>query len=464
MATFKPAANLAADTTYTATISDSVRSSSGDKINLPYSWSFTTSTSTITGTPDASFGSGGMVIINGCEEGNALATDSFGRILVAGSSGSTSDFKYHMTVWRYNSDGTPDGSFGSGGMSKQNGSAAGGRSDAIFHDNVTSIVLTSDNKILVLGLSYDPNEKIIMVVWRLNPDGSLDTSFKSSGIWLNPGPTIAGQACSSVTIDDTGKMLAVGTVTIPATVPSPADLYYMIVSRYNPDGTLDKSFSDGTHEGYSIYPGEGSAVTIDINQKILVIGSVRENAASSSGIRVWWVNSDGKLEQTFDASDNNANGMFKIDSSGAILFGGLIYGSGPAIWKFNPDLNLDTTFGQGGIVHFGGEPNERVGPPVFIALDAAGRILATRTKVILTRIEYSTDHFKYYIESSRLNSNGTTDESFGSNGKIIYPDYSPPEDMGLESMGITTDLYRRILVLGKSIQGSSTPVTIFRYK
>ena len=468
MATFKPAANLVADTTYTATISDSVRSSGGDKMDLPYSWSFTTSTSTISGTPDASFGSDGMVIMGSQGKGSAIAVDNFGRILVAGSYFDTSDIKYHTAVWRYNPDGTPDGSFGNGGLSIQKNSVAGG----IHPDVASSMVLDSDNKILVAGYSYDPSEKRVMSIWRLNPDGSLDTSFNSSGIVLHPGPTeeVAGWVWaeigdSSITIDPADRILVTSQTTLRRTDPG-MEYYYMVAWRYNPDGSLDSSFSDGTHEGFVVYPGGGNAIATYSAGKVLVVGSAYEHTNSTLGMRIWLIGADGKLERSSDTLGDKAGSVScaKIDSSGAILVGGTHFGTGGAIWKFDPYGTLDTTFGQGGIADLVGDLNERTGGPVFITLDSAGRILAARTKTIGTLSGGGTEIFKNYIETSRLNSNGSTDESFGSNGKIVYPDYSPPEDINIESKGIITDLYGRILVLGESIQGSSTPTTIFCYK
>jgi uncharacterized delta-60 repeat protein len=466
-ATFVPLSNLISNNTYNATISDSVKESNGKKLDAPYSWSFITSSATITGTPDASFGSGGTAIIDPGAE--VFAVDNSGRIIVAGTH-LKDDLTFHMAVWRYNPDGTPDINFGTGGISLQPSPVAGGRNDGNLHDSASAIILDSDERILVAGYGYDPDEKRVMAVWRLDPDGSLDTSFNGSGVVLHPGPTeeVSGWvwkgiegSVASIALDPANRILITSRITkMTALGISPInEEYYMITCRYNPNGSPDSSFSDGTHEGFVLYPGSGNALAANSSGKILVAGSTYEYIRASTGMRIFQINSDGKLAQTTDLFDDRAGDGFciKVDSSDAILVGGSRHSAGGAIWKFDPSGNLDATFGQSGIVDLG---NGRV----YITLDSAGRILGTRLKIILTRRVGDTDHYQYFIDTCRLLPNGTTDESFGIDGKIIYPDYSPPEDIVIVTWGIQTDLYGRILVLGKSIQGSSPQNSIFRYK
>jgi uncharacterized delta-60 repeat protein len=71
------------------------------------------------GSPDASFGSGGIVLTS-IGDGDDVAASAIslqpgGRIVVAGHA--TDAGGTDMMVARYNSDGSPDGSFGSGGVS-----------------------------------------------------------------------------------------------------------------------------------------------------------------------------------------------------------------------------------------------------------------------------------------------------------------------------------------------------------
>ena len=133
------------------------------------------------GTIDWGFGSGGVVVFDGATvqrarcEGKAIALDSSGRILVAGSSLSVNS--WDMAIWRYEGDGILDESFGDGGMVFHN-NAAGGNS----WDIGESIVIDSSGRILVTGKSDNSRKNPDMVIWRYNPDGTLDEGFGQGGV------------------------------------------------------------------------------------------------------------------------------------------------------------------------------------------------------------------------------------------------------------------------------------------
>lgn len=70
------------------------------------------------GTLDGSFGKEGLVVRSesaralGPAEGHAIVLDSSGRILVTGPRRDAMGFMYAMFIRRYSPDGTPDQSFG----------------------------------------------------------------------------------------------------------------------------------------------------------------------------------------------------------------------------------------------------------------------------------------------------------------------------------------------------------------
>jgi uncharacterized delta-60 repeat protein len=133
----------------------------------------------VDGSLDASFGSGGMLtttVPDGFgEAAKSVKIQPDGKIIVAGYSsvlGSKTDF----VLVRYNSDGSLDSSFGTGG---EVATDLGSRSDA-----ANSIVLLPDGKILVVGTTGDgpigsaPDQPgLDFALARYNSDGSLDTSF-----------------------------------------------------------------------------------------------------------------------------------------------------------------------------------------------------------------------------------------------------------------------------------------------
>ena len=133
----------------------------------------------VDGSLDASFGSGGTVT-TGVPSGSGEAAKSVtiqpdGKIVIAGYSfvlGSKTDF----VLVRYNSDGSLDSSFGTGG---EVATDLRSRSDA-----ANGIVLQPDGKILVVGTTGDQplgtasdQPGLDFALARYNSDGSLDTSF-----------------------------------------------------------------------------------------------------------------------------------------------------------------------------------------------------------------------------------------------------------------------------------------------
>lgn len=238
----------------------------------------------VDGSLDASFGSGGIVSVEGPElfrvgaAGRALAVaiQPDGKLLVAG------DLPYAAiaTVARYNADGSLDGSFGTLGQLpvpistvgdgvnlvlqpngafvvsaslSSNGETRLGRydsdgsSDASFgvNGNVTtsaliseSLALQGDGKLLLAGNvngSGTPASNQFAVM-RLNADGSPDDTFGTDGA-VSTDITGRGDIAYAVAVQSDGKILAAGMSSL-TTDPNFA------VVRYNSDGTLDGGFAD----------------------------------------------------------------------------------------------------------------------------------------------------------------------------------------------------------------------------
>jgi uncharacterized delta-60 repeat protein len=479
MAILKPSANLIINTTYTAILSNSIRSASNEALESPFSWTFTTSSSTTSGTLDATFGTGGIAVIGGADQCDTIAIDNLGRILVGGVSTQIqgANINTTMTIWRFNPNGTLDVGFGNAGIAKQSSSAAGGRSDSVLHDNASALV-SSNNHVWVAGNSNYPGEDAnpVAVLWRLDQDGFLDSGFNGSGIMLNPMPSIEGlvQPHSRVTLltkDNSGRILIAGTITSYASISSTTEVYNMFIWRYNSDGTLDPSFTDGTHEGFVVYPGTADTIRIDTFGKIFVQSitgqSIYVYPSPPALVHTWRLNSNGGIEQISDCEIpiTQAPQIFLVDPEG------LIYTYSPNLLnnylqRYHPNGTLDTTFGNNGALSIGSPGGPKDFSVLYaVAFDSTNRILAGSRKSVYVRTENSTDIYRYYLELSRFDSNGDPDNSFGSNEIVAYPDYIPPEGGGgRPPKEIIVDPYGRILVLGQSIQGDAAPVSILCYK
>jgi uncharacterized delta-60 repeat protein len=122
---------------------------------------------------------------SGNDRAASVALQADGKIVVAGSAfnGNNDDF----AVLRYNSDGSLDSSFGSGGkvlMPVLTG-----------NDAAQKVLLSSSGQIYVVGTSTNTNGSYFSAV-RLNADGSLDTSYATQGksIWHLNGTDVCTDA------------------------------------------------------------------------------------------------------------------------------------------------------------------------------------------------------------------------------------------------------------------------------
>ncbi|MFN3994977.1 MAG: SBBP repeat-containing protein, partial [bacterium] len=103
------------------------------------------------------------------EEANAIALDSQGNIYIAGR---TSANNGDVLLLKYQSDGSPDGSFGSNGVVtfNQNGD-----------EQAFSIAIDNNGDIYIAGeISLNNNRDVLVLKYK--PDGSRDNTFGNQGV------------------------------------------------------------------------------------------------------------------------------------------------------------------------------------------------------------------------------------------------------------------------------------------
>lgn len=168
----------------------------------------------------------------------SLAIQPDNKIIVGGTFNGY-DSNTVANIVRLNSDGTFDSSFSTG---------------AGFSDKVSSIVVQSDNKILMAGpfTTYDGNSIPYLV--RLNSNGSVDGSFNTS---INFDGTI-----NSAVIQSNGKIIVGGVFNnYGSTAVSHG------IAQLTSAGALDSTFTIGT--GFDFTP---LAMLLDSNEKLIVGG------------------------------------------------------------------------------------------------------------------------------------------------------------------------------------------------
>jgi uncharacterized delta-60 repeat protein len=133
------------------------------------------------GTLDGTFGGDGTVVtdIGGQDSANAVLIQPDGKILVAGN-GWTSGPDEDFTLVRYNSNGSLDTSFGSGGIVTTDFSGGA--------DRAQGLALLPDGRIVVAGVGQvsggcfpNPCERYGVALAQYHANGSLDTSFGAGG-------------------------------------------------------------------------------------------------------------------------------------------------------------------------------------------------------------------------------------------------------------------------------------------
>ena len=210
------------------------------------------------GTLDTSFGSKGKVITANSKNHDAIeamAIQTDGKIVVAGwtqltSSAGTGNF----VVARYNPNGSPDTSFGTGG--KVTTDFAGSQ------DHAEGVAIQADGRIVVVGKAAVNGQNNFGIV-RYNVNGSLDSSFGSQGkVTTSIGDGDIRGWAHDVAIQPGGLIVVAGDYNY---FPPGVTTFVrggMAVARYQTNGTLDPGF------------GSGGVVTIAVDGKDLSADSL----------------------------------------------------------------------------------------------------------------------------------------------------------------------------------------------
>lgn len=234
------------------------------------------------GTLDTTFGSGGVVLTdfnNGSDDRvNALYIMSDGRILAGGRSanvgiGGAGRLKFALA--RYNSNGTLDPTFGTGGLTTYEFEGTEGE--------VRALAITSRGKILAVGPAGINGD---FTVVRFNEDGTLDTRYASNGVAYADFGT--DDQASAAILQADGKLLAGGYAN---------DNF--AVARFNENGSLDSQF--GTAGKVSTYLGSSSDFAMKLGMalqsgKIITAGTIATNNSNFGLIRY---TADGIIDNTF---------------------------------------------------------------------------------------------------------------------------------------------------------------------
>ena len=306
------------------------------------------------GSLDTTFGNNGQVITpvtTSIQQGRiyGLIVEPDQKIVVSGEDGS------NMEVARYNTDGSLDSTFGTGGIVTVPSIGAN------FSDGKgESLAVQADGKYVITGQSISLQFQDTWPLVRLNHDGSVDTSFGAAGLGIGPTfPAIGGLADAwDVLVQPDQKIVVAG---------DQSDGQQWDIVRYNSDGTLDSTFGTGgvATVSFSAIGQTPFRIAQQADGKLLIAGTPFENGSESQpGFELTRLNTDGSIDSTFNGGQpivigipGQANSLafqVAVQGDGQILLGGIVSamaGSGLgnfAVQRYNTDGTLDTTFGNAG--------------------------------------------------------------------------------------------------------------------
>ncbi len=300
------------------------------------------------GSLDTSFNSSGYqtVAFGSLDDyGRALQIQPDGKMLVAGyhENGSDSDF----ALVRFNTNGSLDTSFNTTGKVTTN--INGGQ------DQARGMALQSDGKIVLAGMASFGAGGLAdeFVVVRYLADGSLDTSFNTTGKRLTDFSGGHDEA-HDVAVQADGGIVAVGYARVGGN-----DNFAL--ARYLPDGSLDTSFGTGgkvhTDIGNSTQD-YGMGVTLQSDGKIIVCGYSRVGSFDaftlvrylSNGSLDTAFNGTGKVTTAVGTSVHSRAYSVRVQADGKIVTCGSS-GHDYAWARYQPNGTLDTALqGSGSVV------------------------------------------------------------------------------------------------------------------
>ena len=361
---------------------------------------------------DPGFGTNGIVTstFGGiADRVNRLVLQVDGRIIVSGFYQTSTPF-----VARYNHDGTVDPSFGTNGnITPPIDPFAGIRA-----------AVQPDGKLIVAG-----SVRGSFAVLRYSSNGrSLDPTFGTNGAAFIPSdPGNASYRFNDLLIQPDRKIVLVGTQEI-------GNFTNFFIARFNTNGTPDSSFvANGIRIMDKVdFPNNrfnnGRAVVIQPDRKILISGDMLDDDGKGQ-ISLARLLPNGELDKSaFGANGKgtvitplsnfqNAGGALALQANGKIVLAGTIDAANKdlALVRFNANGSLDATFGGTGIVTTDLGGNESGSD---LVIQPNGRIIV----VGKTDASHSSD-----VLLLRYNSDGSLDNSFGEDGKIIKDFGSVPD-------------------------------------
>ena len=289
----------------------------------------------IDGTPDPSFNEGQA----GADGKVSAILPAEGGSIVIGGDFTSYNGRPCGRIARLYADGSPDLSFNAGLAGADN--------------SVNCLGVQSDGLIIAAGRFGSYNGSPCSAVIRIESDGSQDISFNHNGT----GPDNAVEALA-VERDD--RIMLGGRFT------AYNDIRCNFITRLDRDGDVDRKFNSAKPEEYGMMsPGASQSapagadntvytIAVDNDGSALIGGDFTSYNGKARG-RFARLNSDGTLDESFDAAGTGADG--RVCGAGVLSDGSLIVGgrfthydgaASNCIARLRSDGSVDSSFRSSG--------------------------------------------------------------------------------------------------------------------
>jgi uncharacterized delta-60 repeat protein len=375
------------------------------------------------GSLDTSFDTDGKVTTDfgSSASANAIAIQSDGKIVAAGSAGSNFAFA------RYNTNGGLDTTFEGDGRATI--------AISPYSAGASAMVIQPDGKIVATGGGSNPASGHDFIVVRVNTNGTTDTTFDGDGIVVT-NFFFFRDGAAALALQADGRIVAAGRTSTGSTASmfqtgdfGPATSLDFAVARYNTNGSLDTTFDgDGKLTPELFYMDDMiNGLGLQSDGKIVAAGTFFLFILGdlNSDFRLARYTPNGGLDTTFGTagrvSTDFSNGSYDFAAAVAVLPDDRILVAGYtnpdnfnpgefvgkrdfAIARYNPDGSPDTTFDTDGKLTT--DFNNTQDEIAAMLVQPDGKIVVGGT----------TDSKPALV---RYNSNGQLDASFGSGGRVI---------------------------------------------
>ncbi len=414
------------------------------------------------GSLDQGFGHGGEVLTNfGADTFSSASSIAIagGKIIVAGTTSIQGVEQF--AVARYNSDGSLDQSFGSGGEATNNF----GPDFTVFTE--AGVAVQPGCQIVLAGTvaNFSGGFSEDYGLARYNTNGSLDSTFGIGGLVTTGFGTSNAQSVAGVALEPrTGAIVVAGTVLDPSFTQDFA------LARYNAsNGSLDTHFGTGGEVVTASAPGTTSTaagIAIQPNDGAIVVAGTTSGFDSNSNFfqdltLARYRAADGSLDPGFGTggevltdfgagSRTTGAGVAiqpdsKIVAAGTVSFpfgGGTVAGFGVARYRLNG--SLDRNFGtQGEVITNVPGPSSDVAAGE--AIQADGKIVELGTASVFA----PDGSFIGDFALTRFNADGSVDTHFGTNGSVL----TNFGDGSIQAVGVAIQADGKIVAAGTLTNG-----------